>query len=76
MDISSAAAWVAPDLIKALAILSDKTVSKTAVDRKDLNSYWKSEKMPRWSRWSTILLFTSFSMTLLTTEIRLTGSSF
>ena len=42
--ISSSTAWVAPDLLKALAILSDTTVRRSAVDQKDLKPYWKSEK--------------------------------
>ena len=33
LDISSATARVAPDLLKALAILSDTTVRRSAVDR-------------------------------------------
>ena len=37
MDISSATAQVAPDLLKALAILSDTTVRRSAVDREDVN---------------------------------------
>ena len=41
LDISSATARVAPDLLKALAILSDATVRRSAVDREDLRSYWK-----------------------------------
>ena len=41
LDISSATARVAPDLLKALAILSDTTVKRSAVDREDLNPYWK-----------------------------------
>ena len=76
LDISSATARIAPDLLKALAILSDMTVRRSAVDREDLKPYWKSEKRPHFSRWSTILLFTRFSKTLLTTEKRLTGDSF
>ena len=44
LDISSATAQVAPNLLKALAILSDTTVRRSAVDREDLNPYWKSEK--------------------------------
>ena len=60
---SSATAWIAPDLLKALAYLLDTTVRRSAVDRED-----HTEKRPHLSRWSTILLFTSFSKTLLTTE--------
>ena len=71
-DISSATAQVAPDLLKALAILSDTTVRRSAVDRKDLKPYWKSEKRPHFSWWPTILSITSLSKTLLTTEWRLT----
>ena len=37
-------ARVAPDLLKALVILSDTTVRRSAVDREDLKPYWKSEK--------------------------------
>ena len=44
LDISSATARVAPDLLKALAILSDITVRRSAVDREDLKAYWESEK--------------------------------
>ena len=48
--MSSAIARVAPDLLKALAILSDTTVRRSAVDREDLKPYWKSEKRPHLSR--------------------------
>ena len=44
LDISSATAPLATDLLKALAILSDPTVRRSAVDREDLKTYWKSEK--------------------------------
>ena len=50
MDISIATARVAPELLKALAILSDTTVRRSAVDREDLKPYWKSEKKPQFSR--------------------------
>ena len=30
-----------PDLLKALAILSDKTFRRSAVDQEDLKPYWK-----------------------------------
>ena len=72
LDISSATALVAPDLLKALAILSDTTVRRPAVDREDLKPYWKSEKRSHFFMWSTILLFTSFAKTLLTTKRGLT----
>ena len=60
MDISSATARVAPDQLKPLAILSDTTVIRSAVDRDDLKGdqqsyYWQDFQ------------------TLLTTERRLTG---
>ena len=67
-DRWSATARVVPDLLRALAILLDTTVSRSAVDQEDLNPYWISEKRPHFFRWSTVLLFTSFSKTLLTTE--------
>ena len=57
LNIASAAVGVAPDLLKPLAILSDTTVRRSAVDRKDLDTFCKSEKRPHLS---TILLFTSF----------------
>ena len=37
--MSSTTAQVAPDLLKALAILSDTTIKKFAVDREDLKPY-------------------------------------
>ena len=42
--ISNATVWGAPDLFKALAILADTSVRRSAVDRKDLKSCWESEK--------------------------------
>ena len=62
LDISSAAttAQEAPDLVKALAILSDTTVKRSTVDNEDLKPYLKSEKRSYFPRCSTILLFTSF----------------
>ena len=44
LDISSAAARVAPNLLKALAILSDTTARRSTVDQEDLKPYWKSGK--------------------------------
>ena len=44
LNISSATAQAASDLLKALAILSDTTVRRSAVDPEDLKPYWKSEK--------------------------------
>ena len=55
LDISSATARVAPDLLKALAILSDATVRRSAVDWEDLKPYWKWEKRPHFIRWSYYL---------------------
>ena len=49
-----------PRTVKNPRILSDTTVSRFAVD---LKPYWKSEKKLHSSRWSTSLLFTSFSKT-------------
>ena len=42
--IKCATARVAPDLLKALAILSDTTVRRSAVDQEDLKWHWESEK--------------------------------
>ena len=39
LDISSATTRVAPDLLKALAVLLDMTVRRSAVDQEDLKSY-------------------------------------
>ena len=44
MDVSSTTAPVAPDLLKALVLLSYTTVTRSAVDQDDLKQYWKSEK--------------------------------
>ena len=49
LDISIATAQVAPDLLKALAILSDTIVRRYVVDREDLKPCWKSEKTPHFS---------------------------
>ena len=60
LDALSTAVRVAPDLLKALAVVSDAAVRRSAVDREGLTLYWKSEQRSRFSRWSTIVLFTSF----------------
>ena len=44
VNIWSATAQVAPHLLTALAILSDTTVIRSAVDREDLKPYWKLKK--------------------------------
>ena len=44
LDISSATAGVARDLLKALAILSDTTVRRSAVDWEDLNHTGNQKK--------------------------------
>ena len=44
LDISSATPRVAPDLLKALEILSDTTVRRSAVHREDLKPYAKLQK--------------------------------
>ena len=69
-DLSSSTAQVTSDMLKAPAILSDTTVRRSAVDQID---HIGNQKKGTFSRWSTILLFTSFSNTYLTTERRLTG---
>ena len=38
--------WTSSSLLKDLAILSDTTVRRSAVDWEDLKPYWKSEKRP------------------------------
>ena len=47
-------------LSKTLAVLSDTTARRSAVNEEDLKPYWKSEKRPYFSRRPTILLFTIF----------------
>ena len=49
-DISSPTAWVVPDILKALAIFSDTTVRRSAVDLEDLKPYLKSEKRPHFNK--------------------------
>ena len=44
-----ATARVAPDLLKALAILSDTTVRRSAVDQEDLN-HTGNKKRPHFSK--------------------------
>ena len=44
LDILRATDRVAPDLLKALGILSDTTVRRSAVDQEYLKLCWKSEK--------------------------------
>ena len=44
LDISSATAQVAPELLKTLAIISDTTVRRSVVDQEDLKPYCKSGK--------------------------------
>ena len=39
LDISSATAWEASDQLSTLAILSETTVSRSAVDKEDLKTY-------------------------------------
>ena len=65
LDTSSATARVAPDLLTSPAILLDTFARLSAVDREDLKPHWKSDKRPHFLRWSSNLLFTSFSRTLL-----------
>ena len=50
LDISIATAPIAPDLLKALAILSDTPVKRSADDGEDLKPYWKSEKRQHFCR--------------------------
>ena len=61
LDISTATARVAPDLLKTLAILSDTTVRRSAVDREDLKPYRKSEKRPQYSRYYYLQAFQRLS---------------
>ena len=50
---SSATAWVAPGLLKAIAIRSGATVRRSVVHWEDLKKNWRSEKKLYFLRWST-----------------------
>ena len=50
LDISSATARVAKDLLNTLALLSDAAVRRYAVDQEDLKPYWKLAKRSDFSR--------------------------
>ena len=50
LGILNATARVAPDLLKAMVILSDTTVRRSAVDPNDLKPYWESDIRPYFSR--------------------------
>ena len=50
LKCSIATPQVAADVLKALAILSDAAVRRSAVDQEDLKLYWESEKRPHFSR--------------------------
>ena len=71
LDISSAIAQIAPDLSSP-----SNSIRFSPVFQEELKPYWKSENRPYFSRWTTSLLFTSFSKILLTTERGLTGQQF
>ena len=55
LDITIATAQVAPDLLKALAILSDTTVRRSAFDGDNLKPFWKAEKRPHFDQQSYYL---------------------
>ena len=44
LHMSSAIAWVAPDLLKALVFLLNTIVGRSPVEQKNMKPYWKSEK--------------------------------
>ena len=69
LDMSSVTVWLAPNLLKALAILSNTTVRRSTVGWEasvDLKSYWKSENRPHCLRLLASLLLTNISKTFLT----------
>ena len=49
-EISGATGWVASDLLKILVILSDTTVTRSAIDREDQKPYSKSDEKGHISR--------------------------
>ena len=69
LDISSATAWAVPDLIKALAILSEIAFKRSAWEPYILGT---GEKSHFSSSQKSYTLITSFSKVLLTTEIKVT----
>ena len=54
-DVSGTTVIVVPVLSKPLVILLDITIERTAVDREDLNPYWKLGKWTFYSRLSKSL---------------------
>ena len=54
MDISSATARVASDLSKTLAILSDTSVRRSAVDREDLTTLEIRKKATFFLNWDSL----------------------
>ena len=48
--LSSTSAQSAPDLLKALTIISTTAAKRAAVKRKELKTYWKTEKRPHFLR--------------------------
>ena len=73
LDISSATARTAQDLLKALTILSETTVRRFEVDREDLKPYLESEKGHIFLGDQQSYNFEVFLQILLTTERWLTG---
>ena len=73
MDISCTTAWVAVDLLKALVILPDITVGRSAVDQEDIKPTLKIRKNLHSLAQSKSLLFIGFSTILLTAERRQAG---
>ena len=59
LDVSSATAPVAPELLKSLAILSDTTVRRSTVDREDLN-YAGNQKKATFLNFISILIIYKF----------------
>ena len=67
-NISTTTAQLAPDLLKALAILSDTTVRRSAVDWEDLKPHWKSEKKTTFFQVINNSIVYKFLKTILTTK--------
>ena len=59
LNISSATALAAPNLLQTLTILWDTTIRRSTVYQDDLKPYWKSKQRPHFFRWSTNLSFKS-----------------
>ena len=57
IDISIVTIQIVPGLLKALAILSDTTMRRSAVDWEDLKPYWKWKKKTHFSLFKNPIIY-------------------